>query len=257
MSPSTLPDHDGAGGPSREARITAALIDLADTLVADFDPADFLYRVTEHCMNLLDIGDAGVMLAVGTGPLRLVAATSESVRLVELFELDAKEGPCFTAFHTATPVEHTLLTSPSPLWPRFSARARRSGYAFVYAAPVLLRSQTIGVLNLFRRDPGPMSEADRSLARALADVTAISLLQQTALDHHRTVQSQLQQALDTRTIIEQAKGFLAARHGIDPDTAFQRMRAHARHQQIRIANLARAILDEVETLPPPIDDTGS
>ncbi|MEU8952696.1 GAF and ANTAR domain-containing protein [Streptomyces sp. NPDC048518] len=254
MSPSTLPDQDGAGGPSREAKVTAALIDLADTLVADFDPADFLYRVAEHCMNLLDIADAGVMLAVDPGPLRLVAATSEDVRLVELFELDASEGPCFSAFHTAVPVEHTLADSPSPLWPRFSARARRSGYAFVYAAPVLLRSQTIGVLNLFRRAPGSLSEADRALARALADVTAISLLQQTALDQHRTVQSQLQQALNTRTIIEQAKGFLVARHAIDPDTAFQRLRAHARHHQIRIADLARAIVEETATLPPPVDD---
>jgi GAF domain-containing protein len=251
MSPPTLPGENGADGMSREARVTAALIDLADTLVADFDPADFLYRVAEHCMNLLDIGDAGVMLAAGAGPLRLVAATSEDVRLVELFELDASEGPCFTAFHTATPVDHLLSVSAKPRWPRFSTRARRSGYASVYAAPILLRSQTIGVLNLFRRIPGSLSEADRALARALADATAISLLQQTTLDQHRTVQSQLQRALDTRSIIEQAKGFLTARHAIAPNMAFQRMRAHARHHQIRIADLARAIIDETVVLPPP------
>jgi GAF domain-containing protein len=251
MSPSTRPEQNGAHEPSREARVTAALIDLADTLVADFDPADFLYRVAEHCMNLLDIGDAGVMLAAGAGPLRLVASTSEDVRLVELFELDASEGPCFSAFHTSTPVDHPLTASPEPRWPHFSTRARHSGYASVYAAPILLRSQTIGVLNLFRRTPGSLSEADRALARALADATAISLLQQTTLDQHRTVQSQLQRALDTRTVIEQAKGFLAARLAIDPDTAFQRMRTHARHHQIRIADLARAIVDKTATLPPP------
>ncbi|MFZ3558858.1 MULTISPECIES: ANTAR domain-containing protein [unclassified Streptomyces] len=252
MPASTLPSPDGARGLPREARVTAAFIDLADTLVADFDPADFLYRVAEHCMMLLDIADAGVMLAVQAGPLRLVAATSEDVRLVELFELDASEGPCYSSFHTAVPVDHPLTATPTPRWPRFSARAYRAGYASVHATPVRLRSETIGVLNLFRRSRGRLSEADRALARALADATAISLLQQTTLDQHRTLQNQLERALETRTIIEQAKGFLTARHAIDPDTAFHWLRTHARHHRIRIADLARDIVNGTTTLPPAI-----
>ncbi|MFC6063307.1 GAF and ANTAR domain-containing protein [Streptomyces ochraceiscleroticus] len=238
-------------------RVAAALIDLADTLVADFDPADFLYRVAEHCMDLLDIGDAGVMLALpGTGPLRLVATTSEQVRLVELFELDAREGPCFTAYHDAVPVDHTDLTT-SRRWPEFSVRARGAGYLSVHASPILLRKETIGVLNLFRRVPGALSEADRHLARALADATAISLLQQTTLDHHRTLSAQLQGALDTRTVIEQAKGYLTSHHAIDPDTAFQRLRCHARHHQMRIADLAREVVEGTVALPfPPSTEEG-
>ncbi|MFI9024573.1 GAF and ANTAR domain-containing protein [Streptomyces sp. NPDC053560] len=229
--------------------MTAALIDLADTLVADFDPADFLYRVTEHCMDLLDIGDAGVMLAAADGPLRLVAATSEQVRLVELFEPDAREGPCFTAYHEAAPVDHTMVV-PSSRWPDFSARAHLAGYRSVHASPIRLREDTIGALNLFRRVPGPLPDADQHLARALADATAISLLQQTTLDHHRTLNMQLQQALNTRTVIEQAKGYLTSHHSIDPDTAFHRLRAYARSHRIRLADLARDVIDGTVALPP-------
>lgn len=231
--------------------MTAALIDLADTLVADFDPDDFLYRVADHCMDLLDIGDAGVMLAERGGTLRLVATSSERVRLVELFELDASEGPCCTAFEESVPVDHTRLGSPSPRWPRFTARAHRAGYASVHASPIRLRTETLGVLNLFRRNSGRLTGADRNLARALADATAISLLHQTTLNQHRTVRTQLQQALDTRSVIEQAKGFLTSQHGIDPDTAFQRLRAHARHHQLRLTDLARDIVEGSTTLPPP------
>ncbi|MFI9228640.1 GAF and ANTAR domain-containing protein [Streptomyces rimosus] len=222
------PSHPSADGRPprlpRESRITDALIDLADTLVDDFDPAEFLYRVAEHCMDLLDIGDAGVMLTTPEGSLRLVAASSERVRLIELFELDASEGPCYTAFHQSEPVDHTIKAAPSPRWPRFTTRAAASGYMSVHATPIRLRADTIGALNLFRLTPGPLLEADRRLARALADATAISLLQQTTLDQHRTVRAQLEQALNTRTIIEQAKGFLTARHETDPDTAFHRLR---------------------------------
>ncbi|WP_399926989.1 GAF and ANTAR domain-containing protein [Streptomyces kanamyceticus] len=247
-------DPSSMNGPPRlprEARITAALIDLADTLVEDFDPAEFLYRVANHCMDLLDIGDAGVMLAVPKGPLQLVASSSERVRLVELFELDAREGPCFTAFHEAAAVDHTIKPAPSPRWPRFDTRAGRAGYTSVHASPIRLRGETIGVLNLFRRVPDPLSEADRNLARALADATAISLLQQTTLDQHRTVRAQLQTALDSRTNIEQAKGFLTARHGTDPDTSFNLLRAHARHHHLRLVDLARDIVNGTTILPPP------
>ncbi|MEV0258242.1 GAF and ANTAR domain-containing protein [Streptomyces sp. NPDC050732] len=250
LPPPDPPPPNGPSGLTREARITAALIDLADTLVDDFDPAEFFYRVAEHCMDLLDIGDAGVMLALPDHPLHLVASSSERVRLVELFELDASEGPCCTAFKDAVPVDHAINGRPSAPWPRFTARAHHAGYTSVHATPIRLRHATIGVLNLFRRIPDPLSEADRHLARALADATAISLLQQTTLDQHRTVRTQLETALVTRTVIEQAKGFLTARHGTDPDTAFHRMRAHARHHHLRLADLARDIVDGTATLPP-------
>ncbi|MFK4065136.1 GAF and ANTAR domain-containing protein [Streptomyces sp. NPDC029674] len=250
--PQEPPSVNGpAAGLPREERITAALIDLADTLVDDFDPAEFFYRVAEHCMDLLDIGDAGVMLALPKGPLTLVAASSERVRLIELFELDALEGPCCTAFREVSPVDHDLRGTVSPRWPRFTARARPDGYTSVHATPIRLRRETLGVLNLFRRVPGPLLESNRRLARALADATAISLLQQTTLDQHRTVRAQLETALVTRTIIEQAKGFLTARHGTDPDTAFHRMRAHARHHRLPLADLARDIVDGTVTLAPP------
>ncbi|MFI5809219.1 GAF and ANTAR domain-containing protein [Streptomyces sp. NPDC051561] len=238
---------------SREARIAAAFVDLADTLVDDFDPVDFLYRVAEHCTSLLDIHDAGVMLAPHGGPLRLVAATSEQVRLVELFELDAAQGPCQDAYVQARVMEHDL-TVPGR-WPEFSARAHKEGYLSVHAVPIHLRGETIGVLNLFRSIPDHLAGADRILARALADATAISLLQQTTLDHHRALGAQLQQALHTRTIIEQAKGFLVGRQNTDPDMAFQRLRTYARRHQLRIADVARDLVNGTlsATLDQPTD----
>ncbi|MER6695371.1 GAF and ANTAR domain-containing protein [Streptomyces minutiscleroticus] len=235
--------------------MTAALIDLADVLVADFDPVEFLYRVTEHCMNLLDISDAGVMLAPAGAPLQLVAASSERMREVELFELDARTGPCLTAYHEGTAIDHTPLDASPVRWPEFSAHAFWAGYRCVHATPIRLREDTIGVLNLFRRTPEVLGEADRHLSKALADTTAISLVQQASLDHHRTVNRQLQRALDSRSAIEQAKGFLASHNGTDPGTAFEQLRAHARRHRIRLVDLARDVVAGAVTLPPP-DSTG-
>ncbi|WP_320773824.1 GAF and ANTAR domain-containing protein [Streptomyces sp. CRN 30] len=238
----------------RETRVTAALLDLADTLSDDFDPDDFPYRVVDHCLDLLDISDAGVMLAASDGPLRLIASTSERVRLVELFELDAQEGPCHTAYQQAATVEHPHTVGPSH-WPDFTTRAHGAGYRSVHATPIRLRTRTIGVLNLFRHESGPLTTADRHLARALADATAISLLQQAALDHHRTLSAQLQHALDSRNVIEQAKGYLASHLSTDPDTAFTRLRTHARHHHFRLSDLSRRIIDGTAYLPPSGTDS--
>ncbi|MER6694413.1 GAF and ANTAR domain-containing protein, partial [Streptomyces minutiscleroticus] len=135
-------------------------------------------------------------------------------------------------------------------WPKFSEHAFRAGYRCVHATPIRLREDVIGVLNLFRRTPEVLGEADRHLSRALADATAISLVQQASLDHHRTVNRQLQHALDSRTVIEQAKGFLASAHGTDPGTAFEQLRAHARRHRIRLADLARDVVEARVVLPP-------
>ncbi len=243
------PSHPSGRLPAaREARVTAALLDLTDTLAGDFDPAGFLHRVTRHCLDLLDVSDAGVMLSAANGPLCLVASTSESVRLVELFELGARQGPSHTAYQRTVTVEHSHTTDPSP-WPGFTACIRGAGYRSVYAVPIRLRTQTIGALSLFRRVSGPLSDADRHLAQALADATAVVLLQQAALDEHRTRTTQLQHALDSRTVIEQAKGYLASHLSIAPDNAFQLLRAHARHHHLRIADLSRNILNGTTRLP--------
>ncbi|WP_229919839.1 ANTAR domain-containing protein [Streptomyces minutiscleroticus] len=201
-------------------------------------------------MNLLDISDAGVMLAAAGAPLQLVAASSERMRAVELFELDARAGPCLTAYREGRSIDHTPLDASPVRWPEFSAHAYRAGYRCVHATPIRLRTDTIGVLNLFRRTPEVLGEADRHLSRALADATTISLVQQASLDHQRTVNRQLQRALDSRSAIEQAKGFLASTRGTDPGTAFEQLRAHARRHRIRLADLSRDVVAGAVTLPP-------
>ncbi|KAA0920538.1 GAF and ANTAR domain-containing protein, partial [Streptomyces apricus] len=238
----------------REAQVTAALLDLTDTLAGDFDPAGFLHRVTRHCLNLLDISDAAIMLCAAGSPLCLVAHTCESVKQVELFELDAREGPGHTAYQRALAVEHSHTTDPSP-WPGFTARIHDAGYRSVHAVPIRLRTQSLGALTLFRRAGGPLTDADRHLAQALADATALSLLQQNALADHRTLTTQLQHALDSRSIIEQAKGYLASHLSITPASAFHLLRTYARHNQLRISDLSHNILNGTIHLPPPTTDT--
>ncbi|WP_206502807.1 GAF and ANTAR domain-containing protein [Streptomyces chrestomyceticus] len=245
------PDSFPRDGSEREAQVSDALIDLADTLADDFQLDHLPARVAGHCLDLLDIDDAGVMLTEPDGMLRLAAATSHDVRLIARIELEAGEGPCRTALLKAAAVDHTLSAVPTPPWPRFSARAHQAGYSSVHAIPIHLRNHTLGVLALFLRCAGRLPDSDRHLARALATATALAVLQHTALARHRTTAGQLQQALVTRTVIEQAKGFLAARHTTDPTNAFQWMRAHARHHHLRLADLAHDIVDGTFTLVPP------
>ncbi|MGI5171263.1 ANTAR domain-containing protein [Spirillospora sp. CA-253888] len=244
----------GAGDPdarpdSREGRVLAALVDLADTLVADFDLADLLHRVTRHCVELLRVDGAGVMYAAPDRALRLMASSTEQVRVLELFELDADTGPGMTAYRTGQ-VTHYIHPGPGdPSWEPVIARAGQVGFRALHAVPLRLREDTIGVLNLFGHVPRPLTGHDQDLARALADISTIALLQQRNLDQQTVLNQQLQIALDSRIHIEQAKGIIASRQGITTDAAFQVLRARARATNQKLADLAHAIATSTPRLP--------
>ncbi|MFI6515369.1 ANTAR domain-containing protein [Spirillospora sp. NPDC050679] len=265
----TSPATDPAGGPDvaaeaggpgarpipREGRVLAALVDLADTLVANFDLVDLLHRVTRHCVELLEVDGAGVMYAAPDRALRLMASSTEQVRVLELFELNADTGPCLTAYRTGQ-VTHYIDPGPGdPSWEPVITRAGQAGFSTLYAVPLRLRENTIGVLNLFGRIPRPLAGPDQDLARALADIATIALLQQRNLDQQTILNRQLQIALDSRIHIEQAKGIIASRQGITTDAAFQVLRTHARATNQKLADLARAIA--VSTPHPPQRSPGS
>ncbi|WP_433831120.1 ANTAR domain-containing protein [Actinoplanes sp. CA-015351] len=239
----------------REQLVAEAFVFLADTLVEDFGLPDFLHELTSYCINLLGVDGAGVMLADEDGRMRLLASSDETARLLELFEIDGDQGPCLTAYRTGEAVEHCHLATHDPRWSLFAARAHRDGYRSAHATPMRLRGQVIGVINLFSRSPDPLSTAHRKLARALADVAAIALLQHRAVNIHRTLAEQLQTAFTTRLNIEQAKGLLAERHGIDPDEAFQRMRSHARNTNRKLSELAADMISGAASLPDPQSPT--
>ena len=232
--------------------LSDTFIELADTMVADFDVIEFLHLLTDRSVALLGASAAGVMLADPRGELRVAAASSEEAGLLELFQLQNDEGPCLECFRTGRAVTATDLAGPAPRWPRFAEAAVRSGFATVEALPMRLRDQVIGALNLFRAAPGGLDPADLRIAQALADVATIGLLHERNVRRRETVSEQLQAALNSRVIIEQAKGKLAERLGIDMDRAFAMLRDYARNTNQHLTDIARDFVTAgTADFPPP------
>lgn len=223
--------------------LAKTFVELADNLVADFDLIDFLRLLTDRCVGMLEVDAAGVLLADRDGELRVMAASDEQVRMLELFQLQNDQGPCLECFHTGVPVTVPDLSRESAHWPRFVDQARRYGFESVQALPLRLRDEIVGALNLFRATPGPFDPDNTSIAQALADVATISLLQQRS--HHRSglLNEQLQTALNSRVLIEQAKGMIAERHNINMEEAFTALRRYARSHQLRLSDVAHACID--------------
>jgi transcriptional regulator with GAF, ATPase, and Fis domain len=226
---------------TREQQLAQALIEAADTLVDDFDVIDFLHTLAERCVQLLDVDAAGLMLADQRGQLHATAASSENARLLELFELQGDAGPCLDAYRTGTAVVNADLQANQERWPRFAEAAQLSGFLCVHALPLRLRSTVIGALNLFCAGPGALSDEDVRAGQALADVATIGILAQRTLHQAELLSAQLQQALNSRVTIEQAKGVLAERRGITVDEAFEVLRSHARSHNLRLSDLARDV----------------
>ena len=228
--------------------LSETFVELTDTMVADFDVIDFLHVLTDRSVQLLDVSAAGLLLADPRGELRVVAASSEAARLLELFQLQNHEGPCLDCYRTGRPVEATDLAAEARRWPRFAAAAQRAGFTAVQALPMRLREQVIGALNLFRADAGAFAPADVRVGQALADVATISLLHERNVRLSDTLNEQLQTALNSRVVIEQAKGKLAERLGLDMDQAFSLLRKYARARNLRLSDLAQAFIDGSETV---------
>ncbi|MDQ1023569.1 transcriptional regulator with GAF, ATPase, and Fis domain [Streptomyces umbrinus] len=226
--------------------LAKTFVELADNLVADFDLIDFLRLLTDRCVGMLGAGAAGVLLADRDGKLRVMAASDEQVRLLELFQLQNDEGPCLECFRTGQPVIIPDLTREVDRWPRFVTAAHRSGFGAVQALPMRLRDEVVGALNLFRATPGPFDPAATLIAQALADVATISLLQQRTTHRSTVLNEQLQTALNSRVLIEQAKGKLAERQNIDMEQAFTALRGYARSHNRRLVDVARAFINGSE-----------
>jgi transcriptional regulator with GAF, ATPase, and Fis domain len=226
---------------TREHLMAEAFVEAADTLVDDFDIIDFLHTLAKRCVQLLDVEAAGLMLVDAGGVLHATAASSENARLLELFELQSDAGPCVDAFRTGEPVVNADLKANAERWPRFAEAAQSTGYVSVHALPLRLRSTVIGALNLFCSRPGPLSEADVRTGQALADVATIGILAQRNIHQSELLTVQLQSALNSRVIIEQAKGVLAERHKVTVDAAFALLRQHAHNSNMHISDLAREV----------------
>jgi GAF domain-containing protein len=228
---------------TREADVVRSLVEMADTLVDDYDVIDLLTGLSDRCVSLLGVSAAGVMLASPSGSLEMAASSSEAMRLLELFELQEQEGPCLDAFRTGNAVEHENLEAGTGRWPLFAAAALAAGFRSALALPLRLREVTLGALNLLSVTCTPMDQADVIVARAFADLATLSIAQYRASAEAQRLNEQLSAALTSRVVIEQAKGVLSERAGIDLAEAFCRMRAHARNNNRRLTEVAQDAID--------------
>jgi len=231
-------------------RLAKIFVEVADTLVDEFDLIDFLHMLADRTADLVGASAVGLLLADQHGRLEFLAASDENTKLLELFQVQNHEGPCLDAFRTATPVINADLTEAGARWPRFAPRATAAGFRSVHAFPLRLRAEVIGALNVFGSQPGStLHDADVPIVQALADVAAIGLLQERAIRRGEVLTEQLQGALNSRIIIEQAKGATAQAHGVSVDEAFTLIRNYARRTNRRIGDVAHAIVTAPAGLP--------
>lgn len=226
----------------REQRLAEVFVELADTLVEEFDVVDLLQTLTERCVELIDTDAAGLMLDDQRGNLRLIAHTHESARLLELFELQQQEGPCLDCFATGQVLANIDLAAATERWPSFTQAARDVGFGTSHAVPLRLRRQVIGALNLFAAGRRPLDDDSLAIARGLADIATIGLLHERAVRDQVALSEQLQTALHSRILVEQAKGVLSALTGTSVEAAFALMRTHARRTGRPLTEVAGAVV---------------
>ena len=227
---------------TREALLAQTLVELADTLVDDFDVVDLLVKLADRCVEVLDVAAACIMLASPEGNLRSVASSSEAMRVLELFELQAQEGPCLDCFRTGQPELNQALAAADGRWPRFAPEALAAGFQSVQAVPLRLRGSVIGALNLFHTDNRELTDADVNVAQSFADIATIAILQHRAARESQLVNEQLNHALNSRIVIEQAKGMLAERLDLTMQQGFSALRGYARNHNLRLADVANDIV---------------
>ncbi len=229
--------------PVRRADVLAeALVGLADTLVDDYDVIELLHRLTTYCVRLLPIDAAGILLSDQRGELRVLASSTEEARISQQFGVDSGEGPGVECFRSSREVAVADLRDDGQRWPAFAEHAEKAGFRAVNAVPLRLRSQTIGTLSIFRAEPGLLTAEDIKIGQGLADMATISILHERALSERTVLVEQLQFALTSRVIIEQAKGVLAERCGVDMGEAFTMLRRHARNNNLRLADVAKGVV---------------
>jgi GAF domain-containing protein len=226
-----------------ESQLVEAFVTLADTLVDEFDVVDLMHLLSDECTRLLGATAAGLLLADQRGGLQVVAASSEETRLLELFQVQRNEGPCLDCFRTGAIVAVPDLDQAADRWPLFVQKARAAGFQSVHALPMRLRNEVIGTLNMFGAAPRVIGETELRIAQGLADVATIGLLQERTVREAELLAEQLQTALTSRIIIEQAKGVLAERGHVDMGTSFTQLRAYARNHNRRLVEVASDVVE--------------
>lgn len=231
------------GGVMDTEKLAKIFVSVADTLVDDFDVVDLLLNLVTQSVDLFGASAAGLLLSDEDGVLRVASASSESARLLELFQIQHQEGPSLDCVRSGTPVRTERLDTEATHWPTFASAAMEQGFVGVLALPMRLRGQVIGALNLLSEHSGlPIAQEEIPLAQALADVATIAIMQDRDARGRELLTAQLQAALDSRVVIERAKGALATRLDIDHTEAFALIRAHARGNRRRLLDVAGEVI---------------
>jgi len=230
-------------------RLSKIFVEVADTLVDDFDLVDFLHMLAVRTADLVGASAVGLLLADQRGQLRFMAASDEKARLLEILQVQINGGPCFDAFRSGQPVINADLRDAVDRWPEFTEHALAAGFRSVHAFPMRVRQEIIGALNVFgSRVGGALDDTDVQIVQALTDVAAIGLLQERAVRRGEVLTEQLQGALQSRIVIEQAKGAIAQAHGISIDAAFTTLRGYSRRHNRKLTDVAHEVLSDPSLL---------
>jgi len=226
----------------RESLLVSTLVEIADNLVDDYDIIDILTVLSVRCVEVMNVDAAGVMLASPEGELQFMASSSESMTMLELFQIQMDEGPCIDCYRSGEAIVNYSLADDRGRWPRFSTRALEQGFRSVHCLPMRLRGRTVGAVNLFRTTQGPLNDDDIVVAQGLADVATIAILQYRSAMSASLLNSQLSTALNSRIVIEQAKGIISQATDCDMDQAFARLRGHARNHNEGLTDVATRVV---------------
>ena len=232
----------------RETRVLDAVVSLVDSLLVDFDVMDLLTELTERCADLIDVAAAGFLLADPFDQLHLLAATTEQARELELFQLQADQGPCMECYSSGEPVSVADLDAVLERWPKFVPAALDAGFASVHAVPMRAAGNVLGALGLFGTRPGALSDADRLVAQTLAHIACVAILQEHA-PTPSTVMPQLRSVLTSRVVVDQAKGFLHEVFDVSVEDAFTLLRQYSRAKGEHLTDVARRLMTDRHSRP--------
>ena len=226
----------------RQTQLVEYFVHVADTLLEDFDLVDLLHDLTVNAALVSGAASAGLVLLDHQDRVRYMAASNEEGRLLELFQIQNGDGPCLDAIRGGRPVVNADLGEAADRWPQFAPAARAAGFQSVHAFPLRLGGQTMGALNIFGAEHSRFDPEEVRLVQGLADIATIAIVQERSRHPVEIVTEQLQTALNSRIVIEQAKGALARSESITPAQAFEVLRETARHTHQKISDVARSVI---------------
>lgn len=222
--------------------IGAVLAAFAQQMGEQQGPAEILNRLSDYCTELLPVHGVGVLLRNGNGHVEVGTANTETGMIVERLEADLHEGPCSECLQVGTYVAVPDLEQAADRYPRFVPAALEAGVRAIHALPMTARTEVIGSLNVIATEVLELTAEQISTAQMLSDVAVSYISNSRAFENTSKLASQLQHALDSRIVIEQAKGILSERRSVPVNESFELLRSYARSNHLKLHDVAGAVV---------------